>query len=147
MVLLGQGIVDDGLKRAADGGHKVGHCVVFHHRDCMPQSEVPWTEDRDTWWHEAVEHQPASCDVTWLDAEAPLFKVGIPLMCDSGSFLMSDRLQSVCGMVGRPSTVLTCCQVAESLSMVTASLAFCFNKHYLSPIAFLLTVASALQST
>ena len=70
-----QSIVDDGLKKAADGGHKVSHCVVFHHRDCMPQSEVPWTDDRDTWWHDAVEHQPASCEVTWLDAEAPLFKV------------------------------------------------------------------------
>ena len=145
MVLLGQGIVDDGLKRAADGGHKVGRCVVFHHRDCMPQSEVPWTEDRDTWWHEAVEHQPASCDVTWLDAEAPLFKVGISLLCDSGPFLVGDRLLSVCGVVGCSTMVLTCCEVAVSLAMVTASIAVCFNQLDSAPYCIYLSSQPQLR--
>ncbi|KAK9864775.1 hypothetical protein WJX84_003544 [Apatococcus fuscideae] len=70
-----KGIVDEGLQKAVDGGHKVTHCLVYHHRDCMPQSEVPWTTDRDSWWHDCVDGQAATCDVTWLDAEAPLFKL------------------------------------------------------------------------
>ena len=53
----------------------------------MPQSEVPWTEDRDTWWHEAVDHQPASCDVTWMDAEAPLFKASFLTLADASAYI------------------------------------------------------------
>ena len=81
MRISGQGIVDEGLQKAVDGGHKVTHCLVYHHRDCMPQSEVPWTTDRDSWWHDCVDGQAATCDVTWLDAEAPLFKVVVLPSC------------------------------------------------------------------
>ena len=31
--------------------------------------EVPWTEGRDVWWHEAVEGQPADCETEHTDPE------------------------------------------------------------------------------
>jgi acetyl-CoA synthetase len=34
---------------------------------------VPMDPQRDLWWHEAVEGQPASCDPEWVEAEHPLY--------------------------------------------------------------------------
>jgi len=34
---------------------------------------VPMDAERDRWWHEVVEGQPASCDAEWVEAEHALF--------------------------------------------------------------------------
>jgi acetyl-CoA synthetase len=36
-------------------------------------SPVPWTDGRDTWYHEAREKVYAECPCEWMDAEDPLF--------------------------------------------------------------------------
>jgi len=36
-------------------------------------SEIPWTEGRDVWWHELVEAQPDVHEPRFFDAETPLF--------------------------------------------------------------------------
>lgn len=36
-------------------------------------AQVPWTEDRDVWWHDEMEDAPTSCSPVWMDAEDPLF--------------------------------------------------------------------------
>jgi acetyl-CoA synthetase len=35
--------------------------------------DVDWTEGRDVWWHELVEHQPDTHDAQAFDAEQPLY--------------------------------------------------------------------------
>ena len=35
--------------------------------------EVPMTDGRDVWWHEAMEAADPDCEPVWLDAEDPLF--------------------------------------------------------------------------
>ncbi|HEX8067029.1 MAG TPA: acetate--CoA ligase, partial [Thermoleophilaceae bacterium] len=37
------------------------------------ETEVPWTEGRDVWWHEAVADADADCPAEPLDAEHPLY--------------------------------------------------------------------------
>jgi acetyl-CoA synthetase len=36
-------------------------------------NDVPWTQDRDVWWHELVEGQPADCPPEAMDAEDLLY--------------------------------------------------------------------------
>jgi acetyl-CoA synthetase len=36
-------------------------------------NEVPWTEDRDVWWHDLAEGQPADCPPEAMDAEDLLY--------------------------------------------------------------------------
>jgi acetyl-CoA synthetase len=69
------------LKSAADKAlasdcPSVERVIVFK-RTGKP---VPMEEDRDVWWHDIIEGQPATCDPEWVDAEHPLF-----LLYTSGS--------------------------------------------------------------
>jgi acetyl-CoA synthetase len=69
------------LKAAADKAlasdcPSVERVIVFK-RTGKP---VAMEEDRDVWWHDIIEGQPAACDPEWVDAEHPLF-----LLYTSGS--------------------------------------------------------------
>jgi acetyl-CoA synthetase len=68
-------IVDDALDLTAKEGVNPEHVVVYDHKIAMPRSEVPFKEGRDKWWQDSISDQPAECEVEWMDAEAPLFKL------------------------------------------------------------------------
>ena len=63
------------LKATVDEALKDGDCtsvekvVVFKRTD----ADVPFTADRDIWWHDLVANQAAECEPEWVDAEHPLF--------------------------------------------------------------------------
>ena len=66
-----------GLKNTADTamaicekkGHIVGHCIVVNRTG----QDVEMRPKRDTWWHEDMAAASPDCQVTWMDAEDPLF--------------------------------------------------------------------------
>jgi hypothetical protein len=35
--------------------------------------QIPWTEERDVWWHEEMKDASTSCYPVWVGAEDPLF--------------------------------------------------------------------------
>nr|WP_245884767.1 acetate--CoA ligase [Glaciihabitans tibetensis] len=39
------------------------------------ETDVPWTDGRDVWWHDVVDRQPAVHDPQYFDSEHPLFIV------------------------------------------------------------------------
>jgi acetyl-CoA synthetase len=51
--------------------------VIVFRRTAKPVAMQP---DRDVWWHDVIEGQPAKCEPEWVDAEHPLF-----LLYTSGS--------------------------------------------------------------
>ncbi|HTY72231.1 MAG TPA: acetate--CoA ligase [Actinomycetes bacterium] len=73
----------------ADGGYRRGSafalkpqvdealedCPEVHHVLVVRRTgqDVSWTKDRDVWWHELVDAQPAVHDAEPMDAEHPLF--------------------------------------------------------------------------
>ena len=62
------------LKPAADAavaGLPVRHVVVLRRTG----QAVPWTPDRDVWWHDALEGAPAPGEPEAFDAEDPLFVI------------------------------------------------------------------------
>ncbi|KAF2141305.1 uncharacterized protein K452DRAFT_288008 [Aplosporella prunicola CBS 121167] len=65
-------IVDEALKQCPD----VTHCLVYKRTG----SEVPWTPDRDWWWHEEVDKYPSYIAPESMNSEDPLF-----LLYTSGS--------------------------------------------------------------
>ena len=52
---------------------------MFNNSQAQPQSQVAMQEGRDVWWQDVVAKQEPSCEVEWLEAEEPLFKVGARL--------------------------------------------------------------------
>ena len=70
-----QSIVDEALEKTATEGHKVSHVLVYDHTLAAKREDVPFQPGRDMWWQDMVPSQTSECDVEWLDAEAPLFKV------------------------------------------------------------------------
>ena len=44
-------------------------CIVFKRTG----GAIDWNDDRDVWWHELVDNQPADCPAEEMDAEDPLF--------------------------------------------------------------------------
>ena len=67
--------MDEAVTKSEKDGFTVPHVLVYDNKTAVDQSSVKMTEGRDVWWHEAVNHQAEECEVEWLDAEAPLFKV------------------------------------------------------------------------
>lgn len=59
-------VVDEAI---AFAGSFIRHVLVFRNTG----GEVPWTDQRDMWWHDIVPHQPASCLPAVMDSEDPLF--------------------------------------------------------------------------
>ncbi|KAL4422637.1 hypothetical protein ABPG75_008834 [Micractinium tetrahymenae] len=57
----------------------VPHVVVFDHEAAtgIKREDLPdgWVEGRDVWWQDVILGQPTECDVTWCEAEHPLFKL------------------------------------------------------------------------
>ncbi|KAK9811421.1 hypothetical protein WJX72_003702 [[Myrmecia] bisecta] len=68
-------IVDDAVTKCEEEGHKIPFVVVFDHSLAQKRSEVPFTSGQDVWWQDVIDPQPIECDVEWMDAEAPLFKL------------------------------------------------------------------------
>ncbi|KAF1991452.1 acetate--CoA ligase [Aulographum hederae CBS 113979] len=65
-------IVDEALKQCPD----VAHCLVYKRTG----ADVPWTKDRDLWWHEETEKWPNYYAPESMSSEDPLF-----LLYTSGS--------------------------------------------------------------
>ncbi|KAI9029904.1 acetyl-coenzyme A synthetase [Phycomyces nitens] len=65
-------IVDEAIK----GTTTVEHVLVYRRTG----SEVPWTKNRDLWWHDEMEKARPYCPVTSMSSEDPLF-----LLYTSGS--------------------------------------------------------------
>ena len=61
------------VKEAADaavaGVASIEHVLVINRTD----SEIPWTDGRDVWWHDLVEKQSDVHDPQFFDSETPLF--------------------------------------------------------------------------
>ena len=77
-----QKIVDDALKKVTAGGHEVPVVLVYDHARAVPRADVPFTPGRDVWWQDAVSEQPTTCEVEWMGAEDPLFKVRDGSSCE-----------------------------------------------------------------
>jgi acetyl-CoA synthetase len=69
------------LKAAADQALASG-CPSVHRVIVLKRTGKPVTmdEERDLWWHDAIEGQGPTCEPEWVDAEHPLF-----LLYTSGS--------------------------------------------------------------
>ncbi|MCP3056768.1 acetate--CoA ligase [Aurantimonas marianensis] len=59
--------------RACDIAAKAGHAVKTVLVVRRTGADVPWTESRDVWWHEAREKASADCPPEEMGAEDPLF--------------------------------------------------------------------------
>mgnify|MGYP003958184527 CR=1 FL=1 len=63
------------LKKAVDDAMADGACPTVEHvityRRC--ENDVEWFDDRDVWWHDAVDAADADCPAVPLDAQHPLF--------------------------------------------------------------------------
>ncbi|XP_078042873.1 acetyl coenzyme A synthase [Augochlora pura] len=98
-LLLLKAICDDAINKVALHDHVVECCVVVSHlaRVSSPQGsktdtagktngvngtndgngeaipEIPWTDNRDVWWHEETAEADDKCYPVWMAAEDPLF--------------------------------------------------------------------------
>ena len=70
-----QAIVDEALQKTQKAGHEVGTVLVYDNKSAAKRETVNMVKGRDVWWDEAVKDQPKDCEVEWMDAEDPLFKV------------------------------------------------------------------------
>jgi acetyl-CoA synthetase len=61
--------VKSAADRAADGLSHVEHVLVVRRTG----QDVPWTDGRDVWWHDAIETQPDTHEAAAFDSEHPLF--------------------------------------------------------------------------
>ena len=59
--------VDEAL---SEPGHTIEFTIVYNRAGAAP---APMTAGRDSWWHEAVAAQPATCEPEPMDSEDPLF--------------------------------------------------------------------------
>lgn len=93
-------LCDEALEKCSRLGHTVGTCIVVAHLNRVTpgntpstnstasngsasqqasaassdvDAPVPWTEERDFWWHEEMEEAEAACYPEWMAAEDPLF--------------------------------------------------------------------------
>ena len=61
--------VDEACEKAGEEGHTVRKVLVVRRTG----EDVEWNDDRDVWWHEAVESQSTKHDIEFFDAEHPLY--------------------------------------------------------------------------
>lgn len=73
-------LCDIALQKAEEMGHTVEKCIVVSHlkrvtacQENHVEQDIPWTDDRDFWWHEEMEDKEPACYPEWMDAEDPLF--------------------------------------------------------------------------
>lgn len=100
-----QGIVDEALEKSQKDGYPVPHVLVYDNRSAVSRDSVSMVDGRDVWWDQAVHRQASDCEVEWLDAEAPLFKVSCreigepkthPALCMSWRYLMLTQRNQYC---------------------------------------------------
>ena len=96
--------MDDALKKVEAAGHSIKTVLVFDHKNAAKKEDVAFTEGRDVWWQEAVSQHPTHCDIEWMGAEEPLFKV---CTCTSHLWMRLFRLNpSACGRWATPSNAV-----------------------------------------
>jgi len=79
------------LKQNADqgvGGTKVAKVIVVKRAG----NEIPWQENKDVWWHEAVKNESEKCEAEIMDSEDPLF-----ILYTSGSTGKPKGVLHTCG--------------------------------------------------
>jgi acetyl-CoA synthetase len=59
---------------------QVPSVLVYENDNAVPAADCPFVVGRDVWWQAAVEAQPTTCPVEWVESEHPLF-----LLYTSGS--------------------------------------------------------------
>ncbi|OAD71380.1 hypothetical protein PHYBLDRAFT_114540 [Phycomyces blakesleeanus NRRL 1555(-)] len=69
-------IVDEAIKGTTTTTSTVRHVLVYRRTG----SDVPWTENRDLWWHDEMAKARPYCPLTTMSSEDPLF-----LLYTSGS--------------------------------------------------------------
>lgn len=70
--------MDEALEKTEKAGHKVRTVLVYDNKSAVERQKVNFVEGRDVWWDEAVDSQNSECEIEWMDAEDPLFKVNTP---------------------------------------------------------------------
>ena len=92
-----QGIVDDALRKVEAAGHAIKTVLVFDHKLAAKREDVAFTQGRDVWWQDAVSQHPTHCDIEWMGAEDPLFKVGasrhMPACAHCPSWAVADEAE------------------------------------------------------
>ena len=78
-------VVDEALNL---GCESIEHVIVFRQ---LGQG-IPWTNERDRWWHELVEGNADTCDPEIMDSEDPLF-----ILYTSGSTGKPKGVVHTCG--------------------------------------------------
>ena len=76
------------VDEALSGEHSIESVLVYRRTG----GSVPWTEDRDVWWHETVDTASTDCPATICDAEDPLF-----ILYTSGSTGKPKGVVHTCG--------------------------------------------------
>ncbi|WP_329061646.1 acetate--CoA ligase [Amycolatopsis sp. NBC_01480] len=61
------------VDEALEGAETVEKVIVVRRTGSDLEGEVPWTDERDLWWHELVDGQSAEHTPEAFDAEHPLF--------------------------------------------------------------------------
>jgi acetyl-CoA synthetase len=106
------------LKHAVDEAIAMGGCeavqnVIVYKR---ASNEVQWNTERDLWWHDVIDGQPATCEPEWVDAEHPLFilytsgSTGKPkgVQHSSGGYLLGCILSMKWVFDYKPSDIFWC---------------------------------------
>jgi acetyl-CoA synthetase len=113
--------VKENADTAVEGLDHVEHVLVVRRTG----QDVPWTEGRDVWWHDAVADQPTHHEAPAFDAETPLFLIytsgttGKPkgLVHTTGGYLTQTAWTAWACFDHRPDDVYWC---QADLAWVTA---------------------------
>ncbi|WP_370454469.1 acetate--CoA ligase [Salinibacterium sp. dk5596] len=107
---------------AASGENQLEHVLVVKRTG---ETDVPWTEGRDVWWHDVVDRQPETHEPEYFDSEHPLFIIytsgttGKPkgLVHTSGGYLAQTSWSHWAIFDSKPDDVYWC---TADLAWVTA---------------------------
>ena len=105
--------MDDALKKVEAAGHAIRTVLVFDHTLAAKRADVAWVAGRDVWWQDAVAQHPTTCEIEWMGAEDPLFKVRLWGLSPHGTLGLC--ITSMLRHAGHPSYQLAARQ-ADSLS-------------------------------
>ncbi|NQX13903.1 acetate--CoA ligase [Microbacteriaceae bacterium VKM Ac-2855] len=113
--------------QAVAGENNIEHVLVVRRtgRVDQPETDIPWTEGRDVWWHDIVDTQPDVHEPEYFDAETPLFIIytsgttGKPkgLVHTSGGYLTQANYTHWAVFDAKPDDVHWC---TADLAWVTA---------------------------
>lgn len=108
--------------QAVSGENNIEHVLVVRRTG---ETDIPWTEGRDVWWHDVVSTQPEVHEPEFFDAETPLFIIytsgttGKPkgLVHTSGGYLAQANYTHWAVFDAKPDDVHWC---TADLAWVTA---------------------------